>query len=210
MYHLIAKIREVGIVNCIVGLIKREYYKRLAKRYEIDTWHTSPYELRSYAQCVAQYINSEIEKSGDEGFIVDLGCGLGEIIRHIKAKRRAGMDLSKNAIEVAKYLDKSKKIIFSVGSFSELIIEEPIQFLITLNFMHGGTEDKWVEHYAKVTNNNTIKNIIVDTLENGENVHRLDFTKILPDTYSLHKRMGPFLGGRFLEIYTLTNEKEII
>ena len=41
MLHFISKVKEVGIGNCIVGILKRERYKRLSKRYHFDSWHTN-------------------------------------------------------------------------------------------------------------------------------------------------------------------------
>lgn len=50
MIHLLRKIGEVGIINCILGGVKRERYKRLCKKYHFDSWHITPYELRKYLQ----------------------------------------------------------------------------------------------------------------------------------------------------------------
>lgn len=57
--HLLYKINEVGMKNTFVGIIRREYYKKLQQIYNYDVWHVSPYELRKYAQDVVQYINSD-------------------------------------------------------------------------------------------------------------------------------------------------------
>ena len=47
----------------------------------------SPYELRKYVQVTAEYVNS---KKAD--VVADIGCGLGEMLRHINAETRIGID----------------------------------------------------------------------------------------------------------------------
>lgn len=196
MIHLFRKIREVGIINCLLGGIKRERYKRLCKKYHIDRWHVSPYELRKYVQVTAEYVNS---KKVD--VVVDIGCGLGEMLRHINAETRIGIDDQEEVIKVARMLDKGN-ITYNVGSFDTVNMTSPIDYLITLGFMHGSTEETWKSCYHDIAKRNEIRHFIVDTIPEGyDGAHYLDFRIILPDNYKLIDKMGPFLGGRFIEVY---------
>ena len=196
MMHLFRKISEVGIMNCILGGIKQEHYKKLCKKYQIDRWHVSPYELRKYIQVTAQYVNA---KKAD--VVVDIGCGFGEMLRHIKAETRVGFDVQEELIKVAGMLSKGK-VTYHVGSFDNVNMKTPIDYLITLNFMHGSTEETWKAAYHEIAGRNEIRHFIVDTIPEGyDGAHYLDFTSILPDTYKLIDKMGPFLGGRFVEVY---------
>ncbi len=199
MNNLVRKVQEVGIVNTVVGGVKREYYKKLQKKYHFDTWHISPYELRKYIQAAAAYIN---EKNAD--VVVDVGCGLGEMLRHTNAKVRIGFDIHEETIEAAEMLSKGD-IIFHTGTFDEVNIKEPIDYLITLGFMHGSTEETWAPCYHDIAKRNEIKHFIIDTVPEEGGSHFLDFNKILPDEYKLIDKMGPFLSGRFIEIYEKEN-----
>ena len=190
------KINEVGFFNFVKGLIRNNYYKKLQKEYCFDSWHESPYEWRKYAQTVCNYIN---EKKA--GTVVDMGCGLGEVIRNSKANKRIGYDPSKEAIEAAKVLDRSKTIDYKIGSFGEFVEEGEVDYFITLGFMHGCEEEVWRSAYHRVSNRCCIHNFIVDVLPKDGKCHQLDFTKILPENYSIKERIGPFLGRRYIEIY---------
>lgn len=198
--HFAAKIREVGLKNCIVGAIKRGKYKKLKEQYHFDDWHIGPYELREYVQSVKKYIE---DKQAD--VVVDIGCGLGELLRHLtKVKTKIGYDSSKEVIQAAKRLVGEKQnISYYVGSFNDVHVEEKIDFLITLNFLHGSNEDTWKPAYDAVTSSNDIKNIIVDVVPpHDESGYFLDFTKILPKKYKLIDKIGPFLSGRYVEVYS--------
>ena len=192
--HVLTKIKEVGLRNCIVGMTKRGKYKKMQTRYQFDAWHISPYELRKYVQVVAEYVS---DKQAD--VVIDIGCGLGELLRHTKAKQRIGLDLSKEVIEAAAVLGGN--ISYIAGSFEQVAVLEPIDYLITLNFMHGGTNETWIPHYADVAKRNDIRHFIVDTVPDDGASHRLEFEKILPSEYQMIDRMGPFLGDRYIEVY---------
>lgn len=196
MIHLCKKVEEVGIINCMLGGIKRGRYKKLCKKYHFDSWHVSPYELRKYVQVTAAYVNS---KNPDT--VVDIGCGLGEMLRHINSEKRIGFDIHEETIKVARMLSKGD-ITFCVGSFDEVNVEGPIDYLITLNFMHGGTERTWRSCYHNIAERNEIRHFIIDTVPEGyDGANYLDFGIILPDDYKLIDKMGPFSGGRFVEVY---------
>ena len=198
--RIINKFSEVGAKNVFIGSIKRIRYMYLQKKYGFDKCHISPMEHRKYVQETIRYINS---KNEDLKKVVDIGCGIGETIRYIHAEKKIGYDLDSDVLEAARYVGKSDTTVYIHGSFNEMDANQEIDYLITLGFMHGGTEDMWVEPYHKVTAQNDIKNIIVDVFKEGvDNSHKLDFTKILPDEYFLKDRMGPFLGEKYVEVYT--------
>lgn len=189
------KVKEVGLINCVKGAVLRERYKKLQKKYGFDTWHFSPYEWREYLQKTALYINAHDAKK-----VVDIGCGLGLLLQHVEADTRIGMDIHEEVIMAAKELS-GKTITYRVGSFSEIIGEEGIDYLITLGFTHGGTEQIWKELYHTIANKNDIRHFIVDTVPEDGPSHFLNYREILPDNYIMIDRMGPFLGGRCVEIW---------
>ena len=177
------------------------YYKKLRKKYQFDSWHESPYELRKYAQATAEYINKHNAHT-----VVDIGCGLGEVLRNVSATKRIGLDGCERCIEVAKKIDKSKTIEYSVGSFDKLKIDGSIDYVITIGFMHGAREDAWKEVYHECARRNDIKAFIVDVLPENPPTHHLDFDLILPNNYVLKEKMGPFLADRWLLVYEKKKE----
>lgn len=189
------KVKEVGFKNCIRGAVLRERYKRLQKKYGFDTWHLSPYEWKEYLQKTAAYINAHQAKK-----VVDIGCGLGGLLQHIEAPKKIGMDIHEDVILAARELG-DKSIIYRVGSFNEVVGEECIDYLITLNFTHGGTEETWKEDYHMIADKNDIRHFVVDTVPEDGPSHFLNYRNILPENYVMIERMGPFLGGRCIEIW---------
>ena len=189
------KVKEVGLKNCVWGAILRERYKLMQKKYGFDTWHFSPYEWREYAQMTASYINAHKAKK-----VIDIGCGLGGLLQHIEADIKIGMDIHEDVIQAARAL-KGKNVTYKVGSFNEVVGEEGIDYLITLGFTHGGTEQSWKEPYHMIAQKNDIRHFVVDTVPEDGPSHYLNYREVLPEDYTLIDRMGPFLGGRCVEIW---------
>ncbi len=194
---MIRKLKEVGFKNVLVGGVKKVRYMQMINKFHFDPWHLSPYEWKEYAQACVQYLNDQNCKT-----VVDIGCGLGEILRHIKADKKIGLDLQEEVIMAARELN-GEKIDFLEGSFGELT-EHPIDYLITLNFMHGRTEEEWAETYHTAAVQNDVAHFVVDTVPEkvfGPATHFLDWGKILPDNYKRAERLGPFLSGRYVEVW---------
>lgn len=191
---IIRKIKEVGLKNVIIGSVKRVKYEKLIRRYHFDSWHLSPYEWREYVQACAKYINGHNGKT-----VVDIGCGLGGVLQHVKADKKIGLDEKEEVIRAAREL-VDRTICLETGSFDELI-EKPIDYLITLGFMHGSPESTWTRPYRLVAERNDVQHFIVDTIPVREDGYLLDWSKILPENYKRIEKLGPFHGGRYVEIW---------
>ena len=192
--HIMDKIKDVGLINCVKVFLKRKKFLELQKKHHFDDWHAYPFEARKYLQEVEKYVSS---KNAD--VVVDIGCGLGELLRHIKAKRKIGLDIGKANLAAANELGGD--IEFSYGSFDELNMKESIDYVITLGFTHGGTEDMWRDMYTNCANRNDIKCFIVDTVPDDGSSHYLHYDQIFPSNYKLTENMGQFLGGLVIEVY---------
>lgn len=191
-------VRQVGLWNTILGSIKQIYYWFLQKKYRYYKWNIKPFELREYIQVVAEIINKDQPNS-----IIDIGCGLGELLRHIH-KRSGGIflgyDLDPASIEVAKVLDKKRKIHFEVGTF-DAVSGQSVDYLVTLNFMGGADEEYWKPFYQSFLARNKVKRVIVDVLSEKYGNHHLDFTKVLPEEYQLIIDKGPYMADRHIQVF---------
>ena len=191
---IIRKIEEVGLKNVIVGTIKRIKYEQLIRKYHFDPWHLSPYEWRKYIQECVRYINNHDCKT-----VVDIGCGLGGLLQHVKADKKIGMDEREEVIRAARELSDGT-VTLVTGSFDE-VTEKPVDYLVTLGFMHGSPEPTWTRPYRLVAERNDVRNFIVDTIPPKGEGYLLDWGKILPENYRRIEQLGPFLSGRYIEVW---------
>jgi len=78
--------------------------------------------------------------------ILEIGCGTGALITHLKPKYGVGIDASKNMIEVAR--KKNKKIKFEVMSIENIKIKEMFDYILLADV---------IEHLPNI--NEAIKNL---------------------------------------------------
>lgn len=186
---------QVGVTNTVVGALKLRKYNKLQEQYEFYEWNRMPFELRKYIQEAAKIINKD-----EPECVVDIGCGLGELLRHINARYKVGVDIDERSITVAKLLDKAGEINFFCGSFDQ-IQDIKADYIVTLNFMGGHDTEYWKPYYRKLLEDNYCNKILVDVLPEKDGNHHLDFREVLPSNYYLITDKGPFMAGRHIQVF---------
>jgi SAM-dependent methyltransferase len=190
-----------GVINFLKGILKIPYYKFLIKRYNADRWQTFPAELRIYAMALVKLINT-LAKTNKWTHVVEIGCGIGDILRKIEVEDKQGYDISDTAILVAKLLDKNQRIKYKTGSFN-CVKNQKIDCLISVNFIHMLPPTTLRTFYDNILVENDIQFLIVDTV--GKNYkYQHNFDDILPATYKKEIVLGPFQGERYLLLYKRT------
>lgn len=168
--------QQQGLLMFAVGLIKKPYYKQLQRKYTFDVWHTTPYEFRNYAIKIVRYVNQS-----NPSCVCEIGCGIGDIIRNIKAGEKWGVDISKEAILCAQHLDKKTKYV--EGGFEYAIDNLPnkIDCLITVNFIHNISPDLLREYYHDLINKHEISEMIVDSVDAQGYMYCHDFASLIKE-----------------------------
>lgn len=79
------KINDCGLLNTMIGIIKSfVLYRILHIFFHFDKWHMNAiYNITPYKKEVVKIINEIRPK-----FVIEIGCGLGEIISRIKAYKK--------------------------------------------------------------------------------------------------------------------------
>lgn len=194
------------MTNSFIGAIKKLYFIFLQRCFKFDPWHITPINFRPYAQQIVKYINEEcIVKEND--IVVEIGCGLGEILHYIKSTQRKGYDISKEAISAARLLDR--KIKFKRGTFTE-VSEKKVDVLITVNFIHGIDGDSLKRYYECLIRKCQPKYIVVDEVRSKEYQYNHKFEEIIPDYYDMvkkTKRFQAFKGHRFVYFFKNSSRK---
>lgn len=172
------------------GKMKQKYYKLLWRIFGFNIWHITPYSERPYAKGMVKDINYMLDKSPQRrnSYIVEVGCGLGDIISGIRADRKwkLGLDVDKKVIRAAKIAHPGNR--FMTGSFSNLH-HKKIRFLIAVNFLHT-LDGQTVEHLlGDVIKENQIQYIVVDKVESPAYQYAHDYDAIMcRNGYVLYKK----------------------
>jgi SAM-dependent methyltransferase len=114
-------------IKCYVARI---YLSIFRVYFGFDKWHvTGNIYCRAYKYQVIDLANSINPTS-----VVEIGCGLGDLITKINAEERIGLDLDLNVIKAAVHL-RGDKCKFVSGSFDDAI-RYRADLLIMVNWIH--------------------------------------------------------------------------
>jgi hypothetical protein len=121
--------------------------------FGFDDWHTSPLSERKYAVDIIDYCNKKERRAT----FIEIGCGLGDIIRSVDYDLKTGLDMDPKVLRVARMLKaKNKKNTrFCEFHFPETPLEKRIDTLLMVN---------WVHHIEPETLKNKITEFFINNL----------------------------------------------
>lgn len=166
MKYYIDKLQKAykhGFGNVLIGQTKKGLYYVLYIIYHFDKWHfCRPFETTNYKQMIVNIIDPILEK---DSTVVDVGCGTGQILRHIGKSRRIGIDLDKQALQCGALFNKfiNPPIEYLEGSIANVsALNTQIKVLILTNWLHNYDDDWIAVNLYELFKNNIIENCIVD------------------------------------------------
>lgn len=167
------------LINEDIGIIKQHYYTWLQKKFHFDSWHIVPINQRQYAIDIIYYLNKQIITKN--GYIVEVGCGLGDIIGNINypTRKKIGLDKDLRVISGAKAANPFRAI-YKVGSFDN-INQKKISLLITVNFIHNIEPTELKHIYMKICKENCIERIVLDVVKSKNYLYNHNGEYLLKD-----------------------------
>jgi SAM-dependent methyltransferase len=121
--------------------VERIWLGALRQVFRFDAWHASaPYACRPYKKSVIDLANSVHPST-----VVEVGCGLGDIVSRVQAKNRYGLDLDARVIRAARFLHPLG-IVWTACAAAELDAQivpvALIDCLIMVNWIHNLTSEE--------------------------------------------------------------------
>lgn len=125
--------------------------------FRFDKWHIVVPARKPWVKATIKFLNNRELK----GSCVDIGCGLGDIIRHVKFNKRFGFDLEANVLRAAKFLSiltLKNGIVFKKFNFPIDSLNEKFDAILLLSLCH----------ITEPTNlKSTIENYFLNNLNNN-------------------------------------------
>jgi SAM-dependent methyltransferase len=127
--------QEIGAIDLGRGALGVVRNRRLQRRFGFDQWHIrASYELKPYKGRVVATVSAYRPTT-----VVEVGCGLGDIIARIPCARGVGVDRESAVVEAARELYPDRTFI--AGEFGDLDGVLPpdithVDALILVNWPH--------------------------------------------------------------------------
>lgn len=145
--------------------------QRIFLRYifKFDKWHVFTLTEKKYAKDIIIYCNARSPRNR----FVEIGCGLGDIVRHVHYAERQGFDMDEKALKAARFLNTvtgGGKIRFSVFTFPGSTLPEKYDVIVLVNWIHHIEPSVLKSSIAAYFKNNLNEAgvIIIDTVQDRE------------------------------------------
>ncbi|MBP3819028.1 MAG: class I SAM-dependent methyltransferase [Butyrivibrio sp.] len=195
-YQIIGQMPNLNVLAYYYHRIEIRLYRYLRRislhNKNIDSWHMITKSEKPYCDNIIKYILGTKTK----GLIVELGCGLCDIIGdgRLNGYERIGMDIDESVIDEAKL--HYRNIDLRQGSFDDIGENKNIHFLIMMNFLHEIPPEELRTIFEGVFSRNRVDYFIADECTgNYKNIFNL--IDILPTGYVQDTEIGiyPSDGG---------------
>jgi SAM-dependent methyltransferase len=106
--------------------------------FRFQRWHVNIYSNRPYAQAIVRYLNDREAR----GSVIEIGCGLGDILRRLNYEKRAGLDREQEVLNAASFISKfhiggGEKIVFRPFDLLKDELEGQYDVIIMVNWIHN-------------------------------------------------------------------------
>lgn len=132
--------RQNGLGNVLAGKATYYYLSTLRLAFGFDKWHSGAnYANRPYKKVVVDLANSL-----NPEIVVELGCGLGDIIARIRARTRFGVDPDPSVIRAARFLHPSgvEWIVGGAAAVPHIAPGERISCFLAIGWIHFITPEE--------------------------------------------------------------------
>ncbi|HEY8085591.1 MAG TPA: class I SAM-dependent methyltransferase [Methylophilaceae bacterium] len=143
-------------------------YRALQQIYRFDPWHASaPFACREYKVRAV-----DLASSTHSRVVLDIGCGLGDIIGRVRAEKRWGVDKSTAAIAAARRLFGGR-VCFAIGSLfapdeiANVVPDRPIDLVIITNWAHGVELEQLIVIIRSIQQKLSVRMLLIDTVRPG-------------------------------------------
>lgn len=154
----LTKIRAVGLRNTILGMFQASRYYLLYRRYHFEGWHwCSPFYWKPYKKQVVQMVNDLRPRS-----VVEIGCGLGEIIARIKSDKKIGGDIDNAVIQSARSL--YPHIAFVHGGLEIIKDIKNVDVVICINWPHSLPSSQFIAMVDDYCKGGNVGCLLIDTV----------------------------------------------
>ncbi len=166
----------------------------LYKIYNFDKWHSQIIYGDKYTTTVISYINSLKANS-----IVEIGCGLGDILLKINVSEKTGLDQSQEVLNAASFIFKLKfkKAVFKKFDFINDSLQNKYDVILLVNWPHT-IDEKILKKKIETMFNDNLSNygtIIIDTFTDESYTYNHDINFLTRNITCDVTKIGEHING---------------
>ena len=146
----------------------------LVSVFDIGPFHISTLKSKPYCVDIIRHLNKRDKKES----ALDIGCGLGDVLRNLNYTHRYGLDRSEGFLSALEFIQKfsllkERKLILSTFNFEDDEISGSYDVIVICNWIHKFQPDYLRQKFEKMYkfNLNHEGEIIFDIIERATPFH---------------------------------------
>lgn len=178
-------------------MVRRLERGLLQRIYGFDRWHVG-HAGEEYAADIVRYLNARPEV--DRHAIVEIGCGLGDILRRLRSRTRLGLDRDRAALSAARtlgFFQRGSGLRLEPFNFPDSSLSGKYNAIIMVNWIHEidpvrlghAVRGYFADHLA---DNGCL---ILDTVRDSAYTYNHDIRTLAPPE-AIVERLGRYARGR--------------
>jgi len=165
--RLSSRYGQIGWKGFVFGFLEKIRNYLLKIYFRFDGWHVgATYHFRPYKAQVVEVVNQLCPIS-----VVELGCGLGDILSRINSSLKYGIDIDPGVIRAARFINKKGCDFFCADLlYSDVHLDlniDRVDCVIMVNFTHNLTFKQINKLINRVSENVTLKYMVIDIIKPG-------------------------------------------
>lgn len=169
----------------------------LYRLFRFDPWHLG-HGGDPYARAIVRFLNARPPQLRDR--VVEIGCGLGEILRRLRFRSRLGLDRDPRVLQAARILARlrgHRNITFAEFEFPSAELKGDYDAIVMVNWIHqvppGPLAAALRGYFAAHLNPGGV--IVIDTVRDPAYTHTHDVRALTPPG-AIVEHVGSFGRGR--------------
>lgn len=156
--------KTMGLNWCVFCKGHSLLLKGLQRAYGFDPWHAiNPTGCRPYKKHVADLVSALQPER-----VVEVGCGLGDILVKIRCSERIGIDPELAVLKAASLVHPFSSVRWIAGDLSGLAgVAGRIDVLVAIGWVHGVSPENLERLFAPHLNR--IRHVVVDAFNSDAN-----------------------------------------
>jgi SAM-dependent methyltransferase len=180
--------------------LRRVGRRALQRVYGFDSWHVG-HGGEPYVADIVRYLNARPE--GGRQSVVEIGCGLGDILRPLRFRSRLGLDREREVVRAARARGRFQRgLRFDVFEFPTSALDGQHDAIVTVNWIHAIAPDVLRPAIADYVSRHlrTGGCLILDTVPDPAYTYNHDVRSLAPAGVTI-ERIGGYARGR--EVWAL-------
>ncbi|HEY4336768.1 MAG TPA: class I SAM-dependent methyltransferase [Puia sp.] len=187
------------LLEKVLSLTIRPSRRLLRSYFKFDKWHVSTLYDKKYALDIVRHLNSR--PAAERTAAVEIGCGLGDILRHLRYRQRTGFDNDRDALRAARFLSRLRgqtRVDYDYFEFPASPLNGTSDVILMVNWIHHVPPDLlkkklggYFEHHLRPGGE-----IVIDTVQDKEYKFNHDIRFLTLGLPATIERLGEYQRQR--------------